>query len=497
MIPFGEFAPDQPALDSGGLYSQVAKNCIPRTKNSYGPLGAQSALTNALTAQCQGAAAFQDEGGNVYSFAGDANDLYLLSGATYSEISTSTGAYTTAVDDSWEFAKFGERIIACNGHSDDIQDYVMGTDTTFGQLAAAAPRARHIAQIRDFIMVLNTWDSTDGSVPNRAWWCAINDPTSWPTIGSASAASTQSDRQDLPSGGWGQAITGAVGGVDGAVFMDNAVYRVVYEGSPTVFGFYEVERARGCIAPNSVVNVGDFCFYLSGDGFYVFTGQDSQPIGAQKVDKTFFSRFNQDYPHLVFGAADAINKVVMWTYPSSSSSNADKALLYNWDLNKWSEAEFNSQVLFRDLTQGYTLEGLDAVGDMDTLPYSLDSRVWTGGKSILATFDTSHKNSTFSGTNLAATFESQEIGGEDFIFVDGVRPYVDVADTADVVVALKHRDDPGGTVTTTAAESIDADGMAHPSVSARYVRAVVNVAAGATWDHAQGIDADVTADGSV
>ena len=39
--------------------------------------------------------------------------------------------------------------------------------------------------------------------------------------------------------------------------MDDAVYRVVYSGPPTVFEFYEVERARGTIASRSVVNIGD------------------------------------------------------------------------------------------------------------------------------------------------------------------------------------------------------------------------------------------------
>ena len=497
MIPFGEFAPDQPSLDSGGLYSQVAKNCIPRTKGSYGPLGAQTALTNALTAQCQGAGAFRANDGSVYSFAGDINNLYLLSTATYSAVSKSTDAYATASDDSWEFIKFGNRVIACNGHTDNLQSFVMGTSSAFADLAAAAPRARHLAQIRDFVFCGNTFDGTDGAVANRVRWSAINNPTDWPTVGSTDAASKQSDQQDLPSGGWVQAISGAVGGTDGVVFMDGAVYRIVYESPPTVFGFYEVERARGTIAPNSVVNVGDFCFYLSNDGFYVFSGQDSKQIGAQKIDKTFFSRFNQEYPHLVFGAADAINKVVMWIYPSSSSANADRAVLYNWDLNEWSEAEFNSQILFRDLTQGFTLEGLDAISDnIENLGYSLDSRIWTGGRDVLATFDTDNKNATFSGNNLAAVFESQEIGGDTRIMVDAVRPYIDASANSALSVKMKYRNDTGGSVTTTSASSLDSNGEAHfTDVNARYVRAEVTVAADATWNHAQGIDATYVAEG--
>lgn len=66
MIPFGEFAPDQPDLDAGGTFSTVAKNVIPRTKNSYAPLGTVTALTNAIDNNCLGAGAFRDSSGDVF-----------------------------------------------------------------------------------------------------------------------------------------------------------------------------------------------------------------------------------------------------------------------------------------------------------------------------------------------------------------------------------------------------------------------------------------------
>ena len=209
MIPFGEFAPDQPDLDAGGTFSTVAKNVIPRTKNSYAPLGTVTALTNALDNNCQGAAAFRDSTGSVNSFAGDTSKLYKLDQTTYSSVTGSTTP-SVADDDTWQFAKFGERVVAVCGHDTNIQSYLMNSSSVFADLDSAAPRARHVAQIKDFIMAGNTYDSTDGAVANRVWWSAINDPTDWPTIGSADAAGKQSDRQDLPSGGWVQAISGAV-----------------------------------------------------------------------------------------------------------------------------------------------------------------------------------------------------------------------------------------------------------------------------------------------
>jgi len=500
MINFGEYAPDQPALDAGGAFSTVAKNIIPLTKGSYGPVGALSTVSDALSARCQGAASFQDYAGNTFTFAGDATKLYKLATAAWGDVSIAAN-YTVASDETVEFAKFGNRVISCNGLADPMQSYVMGTSSLFANLAAAAPRARHIAQVKDFIMALNTWDSTDGAVPNRAWWSAIDNPTSWPTIGSAAAAQVQSDRQDLPSGGWGQAITGAVGGVDGAIWMDHSIYRIVYQGSPTVFGFYQVENSRGTPAPNSVVNVGDFAAYLAEDGFYLFNGQDSTPIGTQRIDKTFYADVDQSSMHLVIGSADVINKMFWWIYPSSGSSIPDKAVIYNWAIDRWSSAEFDAEFIFKDLTQGTTLDGLDSVGtnidDAGVFGLSLDSRAWVGGRPIFSAMDSAHKLSRFSAVPLAATIESQEIGGKSRIFVSGVQPYVDVDDTDDGTIKLKYRDNPGTTITTGSAASVDADGSAHFTQSARYVRAEVTVAAASSWSHAQGVDAEISADGGL
>ena len=32
------------------------------------------------------------------------------------------------------------------------------------------PRARHVDVVREFLVLGNTNDTTDGAVPNRVWW---------------------------------------------------------------------------------------------------------------------------------------------------------------------------------------------------------------------------------------------------------------------------------------------------------------------------------------
>ncbi len=355
-------------------------------------------------------------------------------------------------------------------------------------------RAKAIAVVKDFVVLGNIYDG-DGTTPNRIHWSGINNPTSWETVGSAAAAAVQSDRQDLPVGGEVMAITGAIGGMDGVVFCKKAIYRLSYVGPPLVFTITEVERDRGPMARNSVVNVGPFGFYLGEEGFWSFTGSGSKAIGDQKVDRFFLNDLDQNYIHRVYGAADPVSKMVYWAYPGANNSDGqpNKIIVYNWAIDRWATADITQEYMFRNLSVAANFLDLDNFGNMETLGVSLDDPSWIGGLTSLNSFDSDYKLCRFTGANLAATLETQELGGTGRIYVNAIRPYVD---GGTVTVALKHRVGPGDSVTATSANAIDADGQAHFTVSTRFARAQVNIAAGGTWTHAQGVDAETVADGA-
>lgn len=492
MIPFPEWLPDRGDLDNPGM--TVATNVIPKTPESYGPFPGLSVYSNALTARCQGAFAGRSAAGNVTNFAGDASKLYTISGATFSSVNT---GFTTAVDESWRFTQFDQLVVATN-LADELKKWTLDTSSSFAQLSATAPKARHIANINPgFLMVGNTVDGVDGAVPGRVWWSGIGDATSWETPGSAAAQAVQSDYNDMPAGGWVQALVGAVGGADGMVVMDTSIFRIQFQGPPDVFGFYEIERARGTPAPGSVINVGSVMFYLGEDGFYGCDGSRSFPIGNAKVDKTFYADLDQSYFHRISSAVDPINKLVFWAYPGSGNSggNPNKILCYNWELNRWSTASVDCELIYRTLSQGYTLDGLDAYStDIDALPFSLDSRAWTGGRLILSAFDTSHRLNFFNGSNLAATLETGEFTGQGGrrLFVRGIRPLVD---GGTITAAVGYRDTPQASVSYTSATSAGPNGMCPQRISTRYARARVSIESGGSWTHAQGIEPWVMQEG--
>lgn len=484
MVPFGEWLPDQPELNNPGAITMT--NVVPRTDNSYGPARALASVTGALAARCQGAMYARANDGSVDGFAGDAAALYTQSATSWVDASK-VGGYGTLTDERWSFTIFGESVLATN-FTDPIQTYSV---TAFNDLSADAPRARYMARVRDFIMVANTTDGVSGNTPQRVWWPAIDDPGYWPVPGTTSAAAVQSDYQDLlGEGGWNQGIVGGLSGADVAIFQESNIWRGMYIGPPLIFSFDVVESARGTPAPGSIVSVGPVVYYLANDGFYAFDGMRSVPIGDGKVDRTFWAQVDQSYLYRITSAADPLNKIVYWAVPGPQSDDGtpNRIWVYHYGRNRWAILEMTVEFMVQALTLGYTLEDLDAFGTLETLPFSLDSRAWTGGLLNLAAFTTDHELGLFSGESLAATMDTGEaqINPKGSTHVSRVWPLVDAVSAAS---AVGHRDRVADPVVWSSSVPITTTTGSSPIRSTgRYHRARVTIPAGALWTNAQGVD---------
>lgn len=487
------YAPDLPDYLAGG--TDTALNVISKTPTSYGPMSSPAVYSNAINKRCQGAYFGLDAAGNVDGFAGDANDLYNLTAGSgsWTQISKSSGVYNLVSDGIWQFTRFANRIIATD-FSDPIQSFTVGSSSTFTDLSASAPKARYVALVKSFLVVANTNDPVSGNDPQRVWWSANGDPTNWPTPGTALAAQFQSSWNGLyGDGGWIQGLVGNLGNADAAVFMEHAIWRMVFNGGPDVFDFFPAEGVRGTPAPGSIAQNGAVVYYLGEDGFYVFDGAVSMPIGANKVDKTFYNDLNQSYFNRITSAIDPINRLYIISYPSKSSGDGtpDTFLMYNWITNNWSKAMVKCELMGRALSFGFTLDQLyTKLGyTIDGLPFTLDSRVWTGGSLLLATFDSTHRTNFFTGNFLQATIDSSEIqpfpGQVARIFntrpiVDGGAPTVAIA-TRNRQVDLPIYNSP---------VAINSIGTAPQRAVGRYLRSETVIPAGATWSHFSGVELD-------
>lgn len=477
--------PDMPDLGNPGI---TAQNVIPWV-DAYKSFPSLVVRSTALTARFQGGTFGRDTSANVYNYAGDATKLYQQGPGSVNYTDSSRlvgGAYATVTEDWWEYAQWGQTIIATN--YTDVPQVITLAGANFAALGGTPPRARHVGIVKDFVVFGNV-NYGAGPTPNRLYWSAINNSADY-TI----AAATQCDIQDLQ--GDGGAIQKVVGGEYGLIFQERAIWKMTYVGSPLVFQFDMIERNRGAFAPQSVIGWGNMVFYLADDGFYVNIGGLSVPIGAGKVDKTFLNELQTSYAYRINSAIDPTNKLVMWSAPSSGSTNGlcNKIWIYNWAVKRWSVITgLSLEALVRFAATGYSLEGLDAIsGSIDALSPSLDSRIWAGGAQSMAAFDTNHKLNTISGAAMAATIDTGEMQ-----LSPGMRSSVmysrPLTDGNAATVALRTRNRLADSPVYTAASSQDATGICAHRSNARYHAARTSTSG--DFNFIQGVELSYTQDG--
>ena len=476
-VNFGEWTPDQPSLGSG---CADALNVIP-TARGYRPLPSLSALSNAADARLRGIFPAKQSNGTVKLFAGDGTKLYLF-GAGDSDLDnvSKSGNYTLSGDEPWRFVQFGNIVIAAS-NSQILQSYTLGSSSLFADVSGA-PTCKYIDVVRDFVMTANTSTSNQ-----QVLWSALGDSTSW-----AASATTQADSQTIYGLG---AITGLVGGEFATILCEEGIVRGTYAGSPLVFQFDAVETARGCAIPGSVAAIGNNTIYYSGDGFYLFDGATSTPIGTEKVDRFFADDLNLGDVERCSAAIDPVNKLYVLAYSDGNGgSQPNKLLVYNYSLGRWSRGEVETDLVAPIYTAGYTLEELNNVNSsLDALPASLDDPIWKGGEFAFAGSDDS-KISTFTGTALTSVIETgeQTLPDGQRTMVNAVTPLVTgISPTTTVQVLTRNRQQDDETATTAA--SVNDDGWAPVRANGRFHRVRLNVSG--VWTNAQGVDVQAQAAG--
>jgi len=374
-IQFKDWLPDQPSIIDT---VSEANNVIPLAIG-YGPFKSAVNYSGAATEDLNNCFAAKVDN-DVSIFAGGATKLFKVSSTdlTMEDVSKASG-YTGI--NRWKFVQFGNYALASNG-SEKIQYYDVNSSTDFADLAAAAPVAKYITVVRDFVVGANIGA---GTYPSRVQWSDINDPTDW-TAGAAS----QSDYQELPDGG---DITGITGGEFGIIFLEKAIVRMSYIGSPLFFQFDTISRNVGCIEGGSIAQYGGISYFLSDDGFYSCNGQQVVGIGSEKVDRYFFNNANIGDIDSISAAIDPERNLVIWNYTTVSGNRA--LLIYNFETQKWCEADTDVDVLSTLATAGTTLDAIDTA-------YNITAGSFVVGKSYtIRSLGT--KTGTYSRTGTTVT----------------------------------------------------------------------------------------------
>jgi hypothetical protein len=471
-ITFGEWMPDQSGI-SGSLTD--AKNVVSQAIG-YGPFPTPISFSSAAAENLTSLYAGKAPDGNTYSFAAGASKIYTVgSSGTLTQVNT---GLTTGSNDRVRFTQFGKTVIICN-NADKLKSWVLGTSSTFAEVSAAAPIAKFITVVRDFVVCANTLETTQQQY--RVRWSAINDETDW-----TENVNTQSDYQDIPDGGQ---IMGIRGGEFGIVLLERSISRMTYVGTPFIFQFDNISRNKGCMVSGSVAQYQGITFFLSDDGFYMCDGQQVVPIGAEKVDRFFLSDASESDYNSMSATIDPVRKLVIWNYKSVDANR--KLMIYNFATKKWTYADAGTDYLGEVSSGALTLEDLDAIsGSIDALTTSLDSLLYIGGKYFLGgTYGT--RVYTFTGTNLTGNISTGDIDVGANSVVTLARPIVDNGSGS---LSIASRTLLNQSVTYGTSTAADSENRVSLRSAGRYHRLKL-VPTGANWKTAVAIDVDVTPQG--
>ena len=117
------------------------------------------------------------------------------------------------------------------------------------------------------------------------------------------------------------------------VFTDISLHSMQFLGPPFTFGLAQVADNITIAGPSAVTAVDDKVFWMGQGDFYVYTGQTQKlpcPVRAY-----IFDDINDSQINLTVCALNSTFSEVWWFYPSASSNENDRYVVFNYVENTW------------------------------------------------------------------------------------------------------------------------------------------------------------------
>lgn len=493
-VPISSFTPDLPDFLNPGstrIHNATAGRGSTQGGVTLYPLKRASLFSNTATeSRPRGSAIGQDRDGNSRVYSGSEKALYKLAPSTrqWTNISRS-GGYTTGGNERWKFQEFGNLQIATN-YNDYPQFIDMNVDVAYADLSTLV-KGRHIATHKGFVILGNTFDALDGSVPFRCRWSGVEAPGSW-----AYSPATMADFQDIQ--GYG-AIQGIVTDDSCYVLLKRGIVQMTFIGAPYVFQFTDRVVGKGCSVPESVITVEGKHFFLSDDGFYCLQNGQLQPIGTGRIDQWFLDTADLNQAGLMTVAADPRETLIYWQFVSNNSETGkpDMVLIYNYASGEWTTADATTHFIWNSVSLPWTIDQLDQFGTLDDIESSFDDPIWQGGRAMLWGMSDTGKIFSFGGKTLELSIETPELQlskivpnetAADIARIDAVRPLFEGDGTARVQIGTRSL--PNGDISwSDLKETNPHTGFAYTRSQSRYARVRVTIAGDWTKAFSLSIDA--------
>jgi len=151
-----------------------------------------------------------------------------------------------------------------------------------------------------------------------------------PLVWAAQATNTAGD---LRIGTGSQIITAVETRQQILVFTDRSLHAMQYLGPPFTFGISLISENLTIASPQSAIAVDDMVYWMGEDAFYVYSGQVQKlPCSVRSY---IFDDFNNGQIEKVTCGVNSSYSEIWWFYPSASSANVNRYVIYNYEEKAW------------------------------------------------------------------------------------------------------------------------------------------------------------------
>jgi hypothetical protein len=224
------------------------------------------------------------------------------------------------------------------------------------------------------------------------------------------------------------------------VFTDVSLHAMQFLGPPFTFGIGMVSDNLTIMGPLSAINVEDKIFWMGQEEFYAYSG------AVQRLPCTVrdyvFSDFNFLQKEKVTAASNTAFGEIWWFYPSGSSEENDRYVVFNYQQNLWYYGNMGRTVW------------LDRGINADPIAASADHYLYAQETG----FD---DGSTVPETAISAYIESSQIDmgdGDHFLFLSRLVPDMtfmnSTASAPSATMTLETRNYPGGSYLQSQAQAV-------------------------------------------
>jgi len=117
------------------------------------------------------------------------------------------------------------------------------------------------------------------------------------------------------------------------IFTDTSVYSMRFVGPPFTFAVNLINEATGLISPKGAITAPQGIYFMSYDNFYIYNGT-VQKLPCNVLNYVF-SDINESQSFKIHAFTNTKENEVGWFYPSASSTEIDRYVIYNYQDKVW------------------------------------------------------------------------------------------------------------------------------------------------------------------